>query len=1012
MNNSNLEKANRLLQQGQIEEAIAEYHQCIQSKSDLSWSDYYYLGDILTELEDWQGAIEAYQQAISLNSNYLCCYRLAVALVKLEHWDEVIEVSNKGLALNPYYYKFYLLIGPALVNKQAWQLAIDAYRQAVVIQPEIIEFKLKLGQLLFHQERFEEAITYLQQAVDVNTDNPQLHLDLGLALVKVGTELNRAESCLRRSLQLEINQLDQAKAYFYLGQSSEKQGQIHESLGFYRRSWNLNKEVNSGLALAKILEKQKQWSDALEQYRQILFEFGESGNVVCGLGRALLALGQHMEAVVELRRAVRLGWDTPELYSSFAEALLKLNRWDELVVAWEKLLIFQPQNILVRRKLALTFMRLGRWSEAIKQWQVYRQVTPGSGQGKVLDFRQNLGYGEVPHSEELSIKGDLTVELWLYLRQWPSDWTNIIAKFVNDSQNEFCLRLKNGEEGQWYYGIGDSAIHPLLWIPQENIQLNQWVHIACIRKIGEYGKLYIDGILQGESNWQNNSEATATEAPIRLMVGYQLNEFLDGMLSNVRVWQVARTEDEIREGMYKKLSKQEEGLVAVWYGSEEGDILDTLGRYHGQIVQLLEPGNHLHRVGVCSWDLSHDVAERAYTLAQLYRKFAQVELIGSLFTQYGGQLWEGIQEMEIPCHTIRVKDDEQFIDQAVSMVLAHPYEVLHLSKPRMPNVIVGLLYKALWNTRVILDIDEEELALIKAEGTIDWRNLLGNGEHLPRWKNLNDCKWTQIAVGLAQEFDAVTVANPALQKNYGGVIIRQGSNEENFVPLEKRRLRNLSREWLGISHDKKVVIFFGIPNDYKSLMTIAESLASLGRQDITLVIVGNWTNTDLNEKLQTITGVDYVFIDNQSLEQIPNILAMGDCCLFFQDTNSPVSQFHVPRQLPDALGMGLVVLLSESVAVTDVINSGAVIRVTEDNLREAFSRVFSQSLELESLGALAQKFFMEEFTVRVNVSRLAKVLDSENNFVGKLSDGLNFLLKELPAVSNFFFIAGIILTFC
>ncbi|MEI2418989.1 6-hydroxymethylpterin diphosphokinase MptE-like protein, partial [Arthrospira platensis SPKY2] len=112
------------------------------------------------------------------------------------------------------------------------------------------------------------------------------------------------------------------------------------------------------------------------------------------------------------------------------------------------------------------------------------------------------------------------------------------------------------------------------------------------------------------------------------------------------------------------------------------------------------------------------------------------------------QVWEPIRGGEIRCHTIRVEDEGRFIEQALGLVLAHPYEVVHLSKPRMPNIILGLLYKLVWGARVIVDIDDEELTFVRASEPVDLREL-------PPLRDLDSQEWTEMAAGLAREFDKV-----------------------------------------------------------------------------------------------------------------------------------------------------------------------------------------------------------------------------------------------------------------
>ncbi|WP_157888659.1 tetratricopeptide repeat protein, partial [Arthrospira platensis] len=736
---------NKLLQQGKIQEAVAEYRRGIELTPDLSWH-HYYLGEALTQLEDWEGAVQAYRQAISLGSNYLCYYRLGVALVKLELWDEAIATLNQGLELKPDYYKFYLPLGQALVHQQHWEAAIEAYGKAVALKPGVAEFNLQLGHLLRRQGRFTEAVGYLQQAADFQGDDPQLQLGLGVALVEAGTDLHRAEASLRRTLEL---QPDQGEAYFYLGKLEGLRGRWHEALAMYRRSWEINPHVGEwGLALAEALEKLGRWSEAVDQYRQVVLELGESGEASLGLGRALVQLERPVEAVVELRRAVKLGVDRPEVHRLWAGVLVELGRWPDVVEQWQWLLERYPGAADIRRRLALALMGLGRWPEAAAQWGEYWRVAPGSGRGSVVDFRPELGtYGEIDHRQELSITGDLTVEFWLYLRRWPESWTEIISKFVSDEQNEFCFRLKDGQRAQWYFGKGEAFAKPVDWVPQEDMRLHEWVHVACVRKVGEYGRIYFDGVLRREADWSGEPEAVGTEATVRLMAHSDGKRFNDGKLSELRIWNRARSADEIRQGMYEALTGDEPGLVGVWHGSDDGVLVDAVGHHQGRSV-MADAGKERLRVGVCGWELSHNAAGRAYTLAQLYGGWAEVELIGCLFPRYGGQVWEPIRGTQIPCHTVTVADEGRFVEQALGLVLAHPYEVVHLSKPRIPNIVLGLLYKLVWGARVIVDIDDEELAFVKASEPVNWREL-------PPLRDLDSQEWTEIAAGLAQEFDKV-----------------------------------------------------------------------------------------------------------------------------------------------------------------------------------------------------------------------------------------------------------------
>ncbi|MCK5355700.1 MAG: hypothetical protein KAJ63_11315, partial [Methyloprofundus sp.] len=173
------------------------------------------------------------------------------------------------------------------------------------------------------------------------------------------------------------------------------------------------------------------------------------------------------------------------------------------------------------------------------------------------------------------------------------------------------------------------------------------------------------------------------------------------------------------------------------------------------------------RVAVCGWALSHSSADRVYTLAKLYETFAEVEIIGSIFPQHGSKIWEPIRGSSISIHSFIVNDESQFLDQAIRLVIEHPYDIVHLSKPRMPNIFIGLLYRLIWEAKVLVDIDDEELAHVGADTPIKIKDYLKNHASLPVLKELDGVEWTQLAVGMAQGFDGVTVSNSVLQQRYG-----------------------------------------------------------------------------------------------------------------------------------------------------------------------------------------------------------------------------------------------------
>ena len=408
------------------------------------------------------------------------------------------------------------------------------------------------------------------------------------------------------------------------------------------------------------------------------------------------------------------------------------------------------------------------------------------------------------------------------------------------------------------------------------------------------------------------------------------------------------------------------------------------------------------RVAVCGWELSHNAAGRVYTLATLYETFARVEIIGSLFSRFGEEIWEPIRDTAIAKHTFVVRNENEFLHQAIHLVAAHPYDIVHLSKPRAPNLFFGILYKLLWDTKVLIDIDDEELAFIKEETPIGIDEYIHQYGKLPDIGNLSSKAWTRLAVGLAKEFDGVTVSNAALQERYGGQIIRHARDEKLFNTSPE--LKKNSRKKYGIPQDIKVVLFFGTPREHKGLIETAQAIAALNRPDVLFFIVGTFPDITLKQRLLDVTDCHFKFLPNQPVRKTPVILATADCCVFLQNTNSTVGQYQTPAKLTDALACGLPVLAPITPALADAYCKGAIQAVSPGTLVQKLSKLLDDKTFSINLAKSGLSYFQQELSFRTNTVLLLQVLQrNNNNTLGELIEKMcqssgNPLLSSLLTI--------------
>jgi signal transduction histidine kinase/DNA-binding response OmpR family regulator/ligand-binding sensor domain-containing protein/protocatechuate 3,4-dioxygenase beta subunit len=112
---------------------------------------------------------------------------------------------------------------------------------------------------------------------------------------------------------------------------------------------------------------------------------------------------------------------------------------------------------------------------------------------------------------------------------------------------------------------------------------NQWAHIATVTGKGG-ALLYFNGALVGTNEFTGSlSGLGRTNNYFGRNDGSTTNTFR-GDLDDVRVWRGARTEAQIREGMFTTLTGQELGLVGCW-NFDDGTARDlSPGRHDGKLV--------------------------------------------------------------------------------------------------------------------------------------------------------------------------------------------------------------------------------------------------------------------------------------------------------------------------------------------------------------------------------------------------------------------------------------------
>ncbi|MHC4566035.1 MAG: LamG domain-containing protein [Planctomycetota bacterium] len=187
-----------------------------------------------------------------------------------------------------------------------------------------------------------------------------------------------------------------------------------------------------------------------------------------------------------------------------------------------------------------------------------------------------VAYGEDPHALEVNGAGliidddedilrlsSYTYEFWMKDLTGPTgSWRNIFCKGPGDTAagRGPLLALRPDDPGLHFShstGSGQETANIT-----EGIAVNVWTHIALVLTALDGDQIiYIDGV-QVVSEDVSNLTDTSQTAVLRMGLGANV------VLDDFRIWNYARTQEEIQADMNQEVTGVEEGLVGYWRFNE------------------------------------------------------------------------------------------------------------------------------------------------------------------------------------------------------------------------------------------------------------------------------------------------------------------------------------------------------------------------------------------------------------------------------------------------------------
>ena len=595
-------------------------------------------------------AVNTYKKAIDMTSDSYERRRINESLLEL-----YVKLGKTDLTMEVY---------ESLVNSDSGDNArstlIDTYKD---------EGKLETLERLFESRRENDA------------DNP--------AVIEMLAEIYRNANDLEKAAEayqaLSKAQPSNVRSYYYAAAALNNNGQSElakELLSQGEAALSTSNEKSDMYflrTLGDICYEGKMYASAIKLADAAIVESARyrfySGSPLRPMyalkGKSYLREKRYEEAYNAYRQQAtvsRFDSERNAAEASMRRAAQQGNLYEKWIPEQLKQVTENPDDLDARLTLAQSYEASATIKEAIAQYQQISELQPNSWRwhkklGDLYDkqSRQPRETGEVIEGTALLLDGNssfveiggtdildnvtqqATISLWIKPTDFPNRYAPIIFKgderTSNLSHRSYILYLR--ENGKIQIASSPNGQGQKSFYTQsETIQLGKWYHIAgIIDAKRNVMRLFINGVEVGTRDFNGKESFYQSRKPLR--IGWTHEEerptqspFV-GLIDEVRIWNVVRTEAEIRADMNTQLTGDEPGLVAYWKFDEatDGIVRDAspnknngrlignakLGAYTRPVFEISNPGQLVQ--AAAAYEKAIQLDPNSY---ELYRLLAQI----------------------------------------------------------------------------------------------------------------------------------------------------------------------------------------------------------------------------------------------------------------------------------------------------------------------------------------------------------------------------------------------------
>jgi tetratricopeptide (TPR) repeat protein len=251
--------------------------------------------------------------------------------------------------------------------------AIREYRAYLKLNPDSVMARSNLGAALSRSGHYEEAIGEYKRALEIDPDSVPIRVNLALSYYKTAQLSSAAEQLATATARQPSNR----QAVFLLAACELQLGdykKVIELLSPLEKESPDDKGLIYLLGTALIRDKQPSRGQVLVD--RILRD-GDSAEARLLLGTTKMNAQEYAEALVDLKKAVELNPQLPDVYSYYGLALLTTGDVAAASDAFRKELESNPNDFVSNLQLGAVLKQDQRYDEARRFFERALRVRPG-----------------------------------------------------------------------------------------------------------------------------------------------------------------------------------------------------------------------------------------------------------------------------------------------------------------------------------------------------------------------------------------------------------------------------------------------------------------------------------------------------------------------------------------------------------------------------------------------------------------------------------------------------------